>query len=126
MSKSRWTPPKYNETALKHRQRLLMLICLCISADLLMGGLLHEKKLPFLILSGLFFGLAFISLNDPIQDNAGNLRIVCFVLMLLGALVWLTNLFSWFWIVGLFQILGLALFAVWPYRKRLLKRRKKN
>ena len=126
MSKSRWTPPKYNETALKHRQRLLMLICLCISADLLMGGLLHEKKLPFLILSGLFFGLAFISLNDPIQDNAGNLRIVCFVLMLLGALVWLTNLFSWFWIVGLFQILGFALFAVWPYRKRLLKRRKKN
>ena len=126
MSKSRWTPPKYNETALKHRQRLLMLICLCISADLLIGGLLYEKKLPFLIPSGLFFGLAFISLNDPIQDNAGNLRIVCFVLMLLGALVWLTNLFSWFWIVGLFQILGLALFAVWPYRKRLLKRRKKN
>ena len=126
MSKSRWTPPKYNETALKHRQRLLMLICLCIGADLLIGGLLYEKKLPFLIPSGLFFGLAFISLNDPIQDNAGNLRIVCFVLMLLGALVWLTNLFSWFWIVGLFQILGLALFAVWPYRKRLLKRRKKN
>ena len=126
MSKSRWTPPKYNETDLKHRQRLLMLICLCIGADLLIGGLLYEKKLPFLIPSGLFFGLAFISLNDPIQDNAGKLRIVCFVLMLLGALVWLTNLFSWFWIVGLFQILGLALFAVWPYRKRLLKRRKKN
>ncbi|MBR4194957.1 MAG: hypothetical protein IKQ54_11600 [Oscillospiraceae bacterium] len=126
MSKSRWTPPKYNGTDLKHRQRLLMLICLCISADLLIGGLLYEKKLPFLIPSGLFFGIAFISLNDPIQDNTGNLRIVCFVLMLLGALVWLTNLFSWFWIVGLFQILGLALFAVWPYRKRLMKRRKKN
>ena len=120
MSKSRSTPPKYNGTDLKYRQRLLMLICLCIGADLLIGGLLYEKKLPFLIPSGLLLGLAFLSLNDPIQDNAGNLRIACFVLMLLGALVWLTILFSWFWIVGLFQILGLALFAAWPYRKRIL------
>ena len=121
MSKSRWTPPKYNGTDLKHRGRLLMLICLCISADLLMGGLLHEKKLPFLILSGLFFVLAFVSRNDPNQENSGNFRIAGFALLLFGTVISLTILFSWFWIVGLFQLLGLILFAAWPYRKRILK-----
>ena len=45
MAKSKWTPPKYNRTELKHRQRLLMLICLCIGADLLIGILLCEMKL---------------------------------------------------------------------------------
>ena len=121
MSKSRWTPPKYNGTDLKHRQRLLMLICLCISADLLMGGLLHEKKLPFLILSGLFFVLAFVSRNDPNQESSGNSRIAGFALLFLGMVISLTILFSWLWIVGLFELLGLILFAAWPYRKRILK-----
>ncbi|MBR3077302.1 MAG: hypothetical protein IKO68_02950 [Oscillospiraceae bacterium] len=121
MSKSRWTPPKYNGTDLKHRQRLLMLICLCISADLLMGGLLHEKKLPFLILSGLFFVLAFVSRNDPNQESSGNFRIAGFALLFLGMVISLTILFSWLWIVGLFELLGLILFAAWPYRKRILK-----
>ncbi len=122
MSKSRWTPPKYNGTDLKHRQRLLMLLCLFISADLLIAGLMQEKKLPFLILAGIFFVLAFIALNDPVQENAGNFRILGFVLMLLGALVWLTILSPWFLILGALQILGLAIFAAWPYRKRLFKR----
>ncbi len=121
MSKSRWTPPKYNGTDLKHRRRLLMLICLCISADLLMGGVLHEKKLPFLILSGLFFVLAFVSRNDPKQENSGSFRIAGFALLLLGTVVGLTLLYPWFWIVGLLQLLGLILFAAWPYRKRILK-----
>ena len=122
MSKSHWTPPRYNGTDLKHRQRLLMLLCLCISADLLIGGLMQQKKLPFLILAGIFFVIAFIALNDPIQENSGNLRISGFVLMLLGALVWLTILSPWFLILGALQILGLVLFAAWPYRKRLFKR----
>ena len=122
MSKSRWTPPKYNGTDLKHRQCLLMLICLCISADLLIAGLMQQKKLPFLILAGIFFVLAFIALNDPKQENSGNLRISGFVLMLLGALVWLTILSPWFLILGALQILDLVFFAAWPYRKRLFKR----
>ena len=121
MSKSRWTPPKYNGTDLKHRGRLLMLICLCIGADLLMGGLLHEKKLTILILSCVFFVLAVISRNDPVQENSGNFRIAGFALLLLGTVVGLTLLYPWFWIVGLFQLLGLILFAAWPYRKRILK-----
>ena len=121
MSKSRWTPPKYNGTDLKHRGRLLMLICLCISADLLIGGLLHEKKLTLLILSGLFFVLAAVSRNDPVQENSGNFRIAGFALLLLGVVAGLTLLYPWFWIVGLLQFLGLALFAAWPYRNRILK-----
>ncbi len=125
MSKSRWTPPKYNGTDLKHRQHLLMLICLCIGADLLIGGLLHEKKLTILILSCVFFGLAVISQNDPVQENSGNFRIAGFVLLLLGAVAGLTLLYPWFWIIGLLQTLGLAIFAAWPYRKRLFKRTKK-
>lgn len=120
MAKSKWTPPKYNRTELKHRQHLLMLICLCIGADLLIGILLCEMKLSSLISAVLAFVMAVVSLNDPIQENAGNLRIAGFVLLLLGAIVWLTISFSWFWIVGLFQFLGLALFAAWPYRKRIL------
>ena len=124
MSKSHWTPPKYNGTDLKHRQRLLMLLFLFICVDLLIGGLMQEKKLPFLILAGLFFALSFSALNDPIQENSGNFRISCFVLMLLGALVWLTILSPWLLILGALQILGLTLFAAWPYRKRLLKKRK--
>ena len=121
MPKSRWTPPKYNGTDLKHRQRLLMLICLCISADLLIGGLLHEKKLTLLILSGLFFVLAVVARNDPVLENSGNFRIAGFALLLLGAVAGLTLLYPWLWIIGLLQFLGLALFAAWPYRNRILK-----
>ena len=121
MSKSHWTPPKYNGTDLKHRQRLLMLLCLCISADLLIAGLL-QKKLHVSITSAVIFILAFLSRYDPNQDNVRNFRIACFALMFLTVAIVLMSLYSWFWIIGLLQILGLALFAAWPYRKRLFKR----
>ncbi len=121
MSKSRWTPPKYNGTDLKHRQRLLMLLCLCISADLLIAGLL-QKKLHVSITSAVIFILAFLSRYDPNQYNVRNFRIACFALMFLTVAIVLMSLYSWFWIIGLLQILGLVLFAAWPYRKRLFKR----
>ncbi|MBR7010749.1 MAG: hypothetical protein IKI02_07570 [Oscillospiraceae bacterium] len=125
MSKSRWTPPKYNGTDLKHRGRLLMLICLCISADLLVGGLLHEKKLSALITSAGFFVLAFLNRYDPNPNNVGSIRILCFALLLLAVAIILISLHPWFWIIGVLQILSLALFAAWPYRKRILKNMKK-
>ena len=123
MSKSRWTPRKYNGTDLKHRQRLLMLMDLCIAADLLLGwALLRERWMLMLGLAALI--LAFISRSDDREQMNGDLRVGVAAVLFLTVIVCLTLCRRFFWIVGLAELLGLAVFAAWPYRKRLFSKRK--
>ena len=123
MSKSRWTPRKYNATDLKHRQRLLMLIDLCIAANLLLASvLLGQRTLLAMGIAALI--LAFISRSDDREEMNGNLRITLVAVVFLFLIVFLTLCRRFFWIVGLAELLGLAVFAAWPYRKRFLKKRK--
>ncbi len=133
MSRSRYTPKKYNGTDLKHRQRLLMLADLCIGADLLAAWLLPGGK-PFLLPSGgkrglLVLGvvalvLAFVSRSDPREEMNGNGRIAAVGSLFLAVIVFLTLHWRFFWIVGLVQLLALAVFAAWPYRRRIFLKRK--
>ena len=123
MSQSRWTPRKYNGTDLKHRQRLLMLMVLCIAADLLLASaLLGERWLLMLGLAALI--LVYISRSDDREKMNGNLRIAMVAVVFLAVIVFLTILRRFFWIVGLAEIVFLVLFALWPYRKRILNIRK--
>ena len=123
MSKSRWTPRKYNGTDLKYRQRLLMLIDLCIGADLLLAwALLRERWMLMLGLAALI--LAYISRSDDREGMNGNLRIGMAAVLFLAVIVVLTLCRRFFWIVGLAEFLSLAVFAAWPYRKRLFRKRK--
>ena len=123
MSQSRWTPRKYNGTDLKHRQRLLMLMDLCIAADLLLASaLLGERWLLMLGLAALI--LVYISRSDDREKMNGNLRIAMVAVVFLAVIVFLTILRRFFWIVGLAEIVFLVLFALWPYRKRILNIRK--
>ena len=123
MSKPRWTPRKYNATDLKHRQRLLMLVDLCVAADLLLAwALLRERWMLMLGLAALI--LAFVSRSDNREEMNGNLRITLVAVVFLFLIVFLTLCRRFFWIVGLAELLGLAAFAAWPYRKRFLKKRK--
>ena len=123
MSKSRWTPRKFNGTDLKHRQRLLMLIDLCIAADLLLASVLLGQR-TLLAMGILALMLAFVSRSDNREEMNGNLRITLVAVLFLAVIVFLTVLQRFFWIVGLAEILGLAVFAAWPYRKRLFSERK--
>ena len=125
MSKSRWTPRKYNGTDLKHRQRLLMLVDLCIGADLLLASALLGQR-TLLALGILALILAFVSRSDNREEMNGNLRIAMVAVLFLAVIVFLTILRRFFWIVGVAEILCLILFAAWPYRKRFLDRRKKR
>ena len=123
MSQSRWTPRKYKGTDLKHRQRLLMLMDLCIAADLLLASaLLGERWLLMLGLAALI--LVYISRSDDREKMNGNLRIAMVAVVFLAVIVFLTILRRFFWIVGLAEIVFLVLFALWPYRKRILNIRK--
>ena len=122
MSKSRWTPRKYNGTDLKHRQRLLMLTDLCIAADLLLAwALLRERWMLMLGLAALI--LAFVSRSDDREEMNGNLRICVAAVLFLFLIVILTFCRCFFWIVGLAELLGLVVFAAWPYRNRLFHKR---
>ena len=123
MSKSRWTPKKYNGTDLKHRQRLLMLIDLCIAADLLLASVLLGQR-TLLAMGILALMLALVSRSDNREEMNGNLRITLVAVIFLAVIVFLTVLQRFFWIVGLVEALCLVLFAVWPYRKRLYIKRK--
>ena len=124
MSRFRWTPRKYNGTDLKHRQRLLMLMDLCIAADLLLAwALRRERWMLMLGLAALI--LAYISRSDDREEMNGDLRVAVAAVLFLAVIVCLTILRRFFWIVGLAELLGLAVFAAWPYRKRLFKRTKK-
>ena len=125
MSRSRWTPRKYNGTDLKHRQRLLMLVDLCIGADLLLAwALLRERWMFMLGIAALI--LAFVSRSENREEMNGNLRIAMVAVLFLAVIVFLTILRRFFWIIGLAELLGLAVFAVWPYRRRFLDRQKKR
>ena len=124
MSKSRWMPRKYNGTDLKYRQRLLMLIDLCVGADLLLAwALLRERWMLMLGIAALI--LAYISRSDDREKMNGDLRVAVAAVLFLAVIVCLTLCRRFFWIVGLAELLGLALFAAWPYRKRLFKRTQK-
>ena len=123
MSRSRWTPRKFNGTDLKHRQRLLMLVDLCVGADLLLSwALLRERWMLMLGLAALI--LAFISRSDDREEMNGNLRITLVAVVFLFLIVFLTLCRRFFWIVGLAETVFLVLFALWPYRKRFLNNRK--
>ena len=123
MSKPRWTPRKYNATDLKHRQRLLMLVDLCVAADLLLAwALLRERWMLMLGLAALI--LAFVSRSDNREEMNGNLRITLVAVVFLFLIVFLTLCRRFFWIVGLAEAVLLVLFALWPYRKRFLNIRK--
>ena len=125
MSKSRWTPRKYNGTDLKHRQRLLMLIDLCIGADLLLASALLGQR-TLLALGILALILAFVSRTDEREEMNGNLRLAMVAVVFLAVIVALTILRRFFWIVGVAEVFCLILFAAWPYRKRLFKRTEKR
>ena len=123
MSRSRWTPRKYNATDLKHRQRLLMLVDLCVAADLLLAwALLRERWMLMLGLAALI--LAFVSRSDNREEMNGNLRITLVAVVFLFLIVFLTLCRRFFWIVGLAETVFLVLFALSPYRKRFLNIRK--
>ena len=123
MSKSRWKPRKYNGTDLKHRQRLLMLVDLCVGADLLLAwALLRERWMLMLGLAALI--LAYFSRSDDREEMNSDLRVAVAAVLFLTVIVCLTLCRRFFWIVGLAELLGLAVFAAWPYRKRLFSKRK--
>ena len=125
MSKSRWKPRKYNGTDLKHRQRLLMLVDLCVGADLLLAwALLRERWMLMLGIAAVI--LAFVSRSDDREGMNSNLRVGVAAVLFLAVIVVLTLCRRFFWIVGLAEIICLILFAAWPYRKRLLNKRKKR
>ena len=109
---------------LKHRQRLLMLTDLCVAADLLLAwALLRERWMLMLGLAAMI--LAYISRSDDREEMNGDLRISVVAVLFLGVIIVLTLCRRFFWIIGAAELLGLAVFAVWPYRKRLFKRTKK-
>ena len=90
MSKSRWTTRTYNGTDLKHRQRLLMLMDLCIAADLLLAWmLLRERWMLMLGVAALI--LAFISRSDDRVQMNGNLRVGLAAVIFLSLIVFLTS-----------------------------------
>ena len=125
MSQNRWTPRKYNGTDLKHRQRLLMLIDLCVGADLLLAwALLRERWMLMLGIAALI--LAFVSRSDNREEMNGNLRITLVAVVFLFLIVFLPLCRRFFWIVGLAETVFLVLFALWPYRKRFMNNRKKR
>ena len=123
MSKSRWKPKKFNGTDLKHRQRLLMLIDLCIAADLLLASVLLGQR-TLLAMGILALILAFVSRSDDREAMNGNLRVAVAAVLFLAVIVCLTLCRRFFWIVGLTETVFLVLFALWPYRKRFLNNRK--
>lgn len=120
MSGFRWTQRKLNGTDLKHRQRLLMLVDFCIGADLLLAWvLLRERWMLMLGIAALI--LAFVSRSDDREQMNGNLRIGVVAIIFLSVIIFLTILRRFLWIVGLAEVLGLSVFAAWPYRKRFFK-----
>ena len=123
MSRSQRTPRKYNGTDLKYRQRLLMLVDLYVGADLLLGwALLRERWMLMLGFAALI--LAFVSRTDDREEMNGNLRVAVAAVLFLAVIVCLTLCRRFFWLVGVAELVFLVLFALWPYRKRILNIRK--
>ena len=108
---------------LKHRQRLLMLLDLCIGTDLLLAwALLGERWMLMLGLAALI--LAFVSRSDDREGMNSNLRVGVVAVLFLAVIVCLTLCRRFFWLVGVAELVFLVLFALWPYRKRILNIRK--
>lgn len=124
MSRSRYTPKKYNGTDLRHRQRLLMLTDLCIALDLLLAWLLPGGNRLMLVLGLIVLVLASVSRTDPREEMNSNGRIAAVGSLFLAVVVYLCLHRPLFRILGPAELLFLVAFAAWPYRKRLLKNRK--